>query len=331
LTNLAAQIQEIGREARAQTGEEDVQLLMTLMRVSQAAELTARILMVCVPGRAAWLAGTSLLGFHLSVESQMNHSIMHGAYLGLPGAGRYTPDRFETMAVPFQSRTWREAHRIHHAFPSILGEDPDTVHPLFRIHEKTRWRPWHLFNSFAGSVLVFECWAFDYDRFLKKAGLRPKEDRSEVRKFLFFIAYQYAFFAILAGPRWKQVVAGTLIANVMRNLVFTGLQTASSVGHEVSTAHPESYGKKAVGEWCRFQIETSKNFLLRSRLARAICGGLDRHIEHHLYPNLPPNQLYSVSGRIRHLCAENRVNYVEYPSFLASLKDSVSYLAKLSV
>ena len=171
----------------------------------------------------------------------------------------------------------------------------------------------------------------DYDHFLKSKGVRPKNDHAEIRKFVLFLAYQYGLFAVLAGSRWKEVLIGTLIACIMRNFVFTGLQTCSSVGNQVSTLHAESFGRKSGDSWYRFQIESSKNFIIKSRFWQNICGGLDRHIEHHLYPSLPPNRLYEVSPEIRELCAKRDVRYEEYPSFLGSLKDVLSYLWKLSI
>lgn len=270
-----------------------------------------------------------LVAFNLSLEAQLNHAIMHGAYEGLEGAGRYTPDRYETLANPFQSKTWRDAHRIHHATPSLLGEDPDTIHPLFRVHAESRWRPWHALNGWLGTVFCFELWAFDYDRFLKTRGVRAAHDRGELKKFALYLGYQLALFPVLAGHRWREVLAASVVAIVVRNFVFVALQTGSSVGHNVSTLHPRAYGRKRPGEWARFQVETSKNFRLKG-FWKTLCGGLDRHIEHHLFPSLPACQLHELSPRVRELCARHGVRYEEHVSVWASLRDSVSYLFGLS-
>ena len=326
---LTQQIQALGRTAREQTGAADVALLKRLKASTRLSELAGRLCLQFAMGPWSWLAGVFSLAYYFSVEAQLNHSIMHGAYLGLPGAGRFTPDRYETLAVPFQSKTWRDAHRIHHANPSLLGDDPDTIHPLFRMHERQQLRPWHRFNSWLGALFTFEHWAFDYDRFLKDKGRRPAADRAELRKLALYVGYQYLLFPLLAWSHWKSVLAGALLATVIRNLVFTGLQTASSVGHEVSTRHALGFPKRRREDWYRFQMETSKNFRLQG-IARMICGGLDRHIEHHLYPNLPPNRLHELSGGVRELCDRHGVRYSEYRSFWASLRDSLSYLHRLS-
>ncbi len=76
-------------------------------------------------------------------------------------------------------------------------------------------------------------------------------------------------------------------------------------------------------------METNKKDPL-SELGSVICGGLDRHIEHHLWPDLPPQRLRALSGRVRALCAKHGVRYVEYPSAWASYLDSFRYLLRLS-
>ncbi|HEX4046478.1 MAG TPA: fatty acid desaturase [Elusimicrobiota bacterium] len=328
-TGFAAAIQDLGREARAGVGAPDLALLKRLKLGAGAAQGAGRLLLLFAPGPGPWLLGTLCLGYYFAVEAQLNHSIMHGAYAGIPGAGRFTPSGYESLALPFQSRTWGDAHRLHHASPSLLDLDPDALHPLFRVHHSQEWRPWHRFNAFLGGLFTFELWAFDYDRFLKRTGHRPRDDRGELSKLALYAGWQYVFFAALAGARWKQMLLATLAASIVRNLIFTGLQTGSSVGRDVSTLHPLDASPKRMDAWYRFQAETSKNFALHG-IWRVLCGGLDRHIEHHLYPNLPPNRLHALSPAIRELCRAQGVGYSEYPSFWASLGDSLSYLEGLS-
>jgi linoleoyl-CoA desaturase len=187
-----------------------------------------------------------------------------------------------------------------------------------------------VFNTFLGQLVTFEHCAFTYDRLLKKEGIRPKGDRSEIIKYVSFVAYQYVLFPAIAGPRWKAVLVAGVMATVIRNLILAGLQMGSSVGHEVSTEHDANHGAKGPGEWCRFQVETSKNWVV-AKMFKLILGGLDRHIEHHLYSNLPPPRLHAVSTEVQALCRKHGIKYREYPTFLGSLRDSLSYLWLLSM
>ncbi len=325
---LETRIQQLGREARARVGADDVRLLKRLKASCRIAEVAGRVLLHLSLGPFGWILGTLCLAYHLAVEAQLNHTIMHGAYVGIPGAERFTPSRYESLALPFQSRTWRDAHRIHHNHPSVLGEDPDTVHPLFRMHATQPRRWWHRGNAFLGALFTFEHWAWDYDAFLKRHGHRPARDRGELGKFARHVGWHFVLFPVLAGSAWKEVLAAAIVAAIVRNLIFTGLQTASSVGHGVSTRHADFAPAKGFAR-LKFQVETSKNFGLTG-VWRILCGGLDRHIEHHLWPTLPPERLRDVSPAVRAACVEAGVRYEEFPTFRDSLKDSVGYLRRLS-
>jgi linoleoyl-CoA desaturase len=199
------------------------------------------------------------------------------------------------------------------------------------MHSATRWRPWHALNTLLGGLFVFETWAIDYDRFLKARALRPAGDRSELKKIALFYVYNYGLFPLLAWPHALAVVVATLAASTLRNYIFVALQTASSVGEAVSTTHEAVVTTQLTrDERAKFQVETSKNFRVRSPLWRYVFGGLDQHIEHHLWPALPPERLHALAPKVKALCDKHGVSYASYPSLLASLKDSAKHLWKLS-
>src|SRR5436190_1330980 len=103
------------------------------------------------------------------------------------------PQEIEALGRELRARAGRrDLLLLHHTHPSLIGLDPDTVHPLFRVHDETPWRPWHLANTFLGGLFVFECWGRDYDRFLKSAGRRRPDDERDLAKLLLFLCYQYA-------------------------------------------------------------------------------------------------------------------------------------------
>jgi NADPH-dependent stearoyl-CoA 9-desaturase len=330
LEAFAAALEALGREARAQLGQDEVRSLRSLKRLSHWAELVGRLGLQCSSHPLVFCPSVTMLILHLGLEAQLNHSIQHGIYTRLKGAEDLARDQYETLALPLQTKTWREAHRIHHANPSLLGLDPDTVHPLFRVHPDRPWRWWNLFNTFLGAVLVFECWGNDYDKFLKEQGHRAEEDKSEKKKLLSFLSYQFLLFPVLAGERARSVFFGNLIAVLLRNLIFVALQTGSSVGENVSTLHAQQAGPKSKGKWYRFQVETSKNYKA-PWLWTLLSGGLDRHIEHHLYPTLPALKLREISPKVRELCARYGVRYEEHESPWASLRDSLRHLFRLSL
>src|SRR5690349_18966833 len=143
---LAEDIRAMGIATRAEVGTDDVASLWRQKGSAVAAALIGRTPLHFAAGPWPWLMGLRPAAYHLAVDAHLNHTIMHGAFVGVRGAGPCVPSRYETLAIPFQSKTGRDAHRIHHAHPSVLGGDPDTVHPLFRMHTTQRHRWWHRFN-----------------------------------------------------------------------------------------------------------------------------------------------------------------------------------------
>lgn len=329
LEGFADAIEALGKEAKAALGDEDVRRFRRIKRASRIGEIGGRALLMLGHDPLTWFTGFSLLAFHFSMEAHLMHSATHGAYSGL--ADDLSPRDYETLAIPMRAATWRVAHKIHHVNPSTLDGDPDTMHPLFRVHETTPWRPWHALNTVLGGVFVFETWALDYDRFLKARGLRDRRDRAEVKKLAKFAAYNYLLFPLLSGPNFAPVLLGTWAASTLRNYIFVALQTGSSVGERVSTLHPHVNNKTlSRDERAKFQVETSKSFVVKSPFWREIMGGLDRHIEHHLWPWMPPERLHALAPKVKALCEKHGVRYEEHRSVWASLKDSFRYLARLS-
>jgi NADPH-dependent stearoyl-CoA 9-desaturase len=61
-----------------------------------------------------------------------------------------------------------------------------------------------------------------------------------------------------------------------------------------------------------------------------LCGGLDKQIEHHLFPCLLPNRLREVAPRVRAICEEHGVRY-RCASWQRSLGEVFRELRRLSV
>jgi linoleoyl-CoA desaturase len=56
------------------------------------------------------------------------------------------------------------------------------------------------------------------------------------------------------------------------------------------------------------QVEATNNFEV-SRPISILCGGLDKQIEHHLFPHLPPNRLREIAPEVRAACERHGIRY----------------------
>jgi linoleoyl-CoA desaturase len=79
------------------------------------------------------------------------------------------------------------------------------------------------------------------------------------------------------------------------------------VGEEVA-AYPEGTRARGRGEWYAMQVEATNDFEVSLPLS-ILCGGLDRQIEHHLFPHLPPNRLRQIAPEVRAACEAHGVAY----------------------
>ena len=101
---------------------------------------------------------------------------------------------------------------------------------------------------------------------------------------------------LLAGPFAPRVLAGNLIANVMRNLwsftvIFCGHFPAGTRFYSEAEVANESRGG-----WYMRQLIGSAN-LTGGKLFHILSGHLSHQIEHHLFPDLPAPRYPEIAPR----------------------------------
>jgi NADPH-dependent stearoyl-CoA 9-desaturase len=60
-----------------------------------------------------------------------------------------------------------------------------------------------------------------------------------------------------------------------------------------------------------------------------LCGGLDRQIEHHLFPTLPPARLREIAPEVRAICERHGIEY-KTDTWGRTLQKSLSHIGRLS-
>ena len=132
---------------------------------------------------------------------------------------------------------------------------------------------------------------------------------------------------MLAGPGFLKVLAGNALAELLRDLYSAATIYCGHVGEDVADY---AHGHKASsrGEWYAMQVESANDFEV-SRPLSILCGGLDRQIEHHLFPTLPPERLRQIAPAVREICERHGIAY-KTASWPATLKKALSQIARLS-
>ena len=122
-----------------------------------------------------------------------------------------------------------------------------------------------------------------------------------------YYLYNYVLFPALAGPMFWKVLLGNWLAEVLRDLYSAATIYCGHVGHDVAS-YDEGTRAKGRGAWYAMQVEATNDFEVSVPVS-ILCGGLDRQIEHHLFPKLPPNRLREIAPRVRAACEAHGVRY----------------------
>jgi linoleoyl-CoA desaturase len=151
--------------------------------------------------------------------------------------------------------------------------------------------------------------------------------RRALRKYLPYYAREYLLFPLLAGVGFWKVLLGNWLSEVMRDVYSAATIFCGHVGDDVAS-WPEGTRAHGRGQWYAMQVEAASNFEVPLPIS-ILCGGLDRQIEHHLFPRLPTNRLREIAPAVRRACEEHGVAY-KTASWPRTLWKSIAHLARLS-
>jgi linoleoyl-CoA desaturase len=150
--------------------------------------------------------------------------------------------------------------------------------------------------------------------------------KRSLRKYVPYYLYNYVLFPVLAGPFFWKVLLGNWLAEVMRDLYSAATIYCGHVGDDVQS-FPVGTKATSRGHWYAMQIAATNNFEV-SRPISILCGGLDRQIEHHLFPTLPPERLREIAPEVRAICEKYGVEY-KTDTWGRTLKKALVHVARL--
>jgi NADPH-dependent stearoyl-CoA 9-desaturase len=330
-------------------GDQDVRYIKRMRALSSALEGVGRVLIHISFEPITFGAGVIALWLHKQLEAtEIGHTALHGAYDKLESAAAFHSEGF-VWKTPIDEESWRQGHNIrHHGNTNVAGKDPDIHFGPVRLTEQTPHNPRHylqlpltlgvLFPHFAFMMNLNFSGVLDifYDNG-QEGGLDFLPDRTPaskrlafrraLRKYAPYYLKDFVFFPALAGPFFWKVLLGNWLSEVMRDVYSAATIYCGHVGDETKSYAP---GKKAQsrGEWYAMQVEATNNFEV-SRPISVLCGGLDRQIEHHLFPTLPPPRLREVAPQVRAICARHGVAY-RSASWPRTLWKALAHVARLS-
>ena len=337
-----AALQQIGEEARRSSGPGD---LAHLRKVSLVAHLCS-----LVGWLTAWIAPNPLSVLALSTGlfarwTMIGHHVSHRGYDRLSGGdpgllGRSFAEGWRRYQWPdwLVPAAWKHEHNQLHHYRLNEARDPDLVEENLRWLRESGW-PMPL----RWLVVLFAAmtWKWSYyapntlaelhradDPDMAPPGAAPRHLRtwsplapagralwlqSLLPVLLLHFALPAAICHLLAPWLGPQAVMAALInrglAEILTNLHSFLVIVPNHAGDDIYRFDRPTSSKP---EFLLRQILGSANFHTGGPLNDFLHGYLNYQIEHHLWPDLPMAAIARAQPRVRDLCAQHGVPYVQH-------------------
>ncbi len=320
------ELDDLKRRTMAKIGEEDLRYVRRLNWFSRSMEVVGRVLIHVSPEPITFALGVGALWLHKQLQAtEIGHTTLHGAYDRIEGAEGFRSRRF-SWDVPIDEESWREGHNVrHHGNTNVAGRDPDIRFGTVRLTHHTRHAWYHRIQvPFSLAVLFpnFTFWMNTHftglnDLYVNGEDLDVLPDRSKesarlawrraLRKYVPYYLKNYVLFPLLAGPFWWKVLLGNWMAETLRDVYSAATIFCGHIGDDVQSYERGAKAKNR-GHWYAMQIAATNDYEV-SRPISILCGGLDRQIEHHLFPTFPPERLREIAPEVKAICERYGVPY----------------------
>ncbi|RAJ93034.1 linoleoyl-CoA desaturase [Larkinella arboricola] len=293
-------------------------------------------------GTWTMLAMAIVLGmFAAFIGFNVSHDALHGAFSSHRWVNKLLGDTFYLLGA--NAYLWKITHNVvHHTYTNIHGHDDDLeIAPgLVRVDADEPLRPWQRFQhyyAFGLYSLASLSWVLskDYVKFFtKRFGFYDNSShprREYIRLFATKAAYYFFFLVLpylLLDLTWWQLAIGFLLMHLVEGLV---LGLVFQLAHVVDgTSFPVPINETTIEEaWAVHQMHTTANFAPRSAVVSFFCGGLNRQIEHHLFPKVCHVHYPAISVLVKQTAQEHGLPYLENPTFGSALHSHYRLLKKL--
>jgi NADPH-dependent stearoyl-CoA 9-desaturase len=316
---LAVELDAIRLDIEDSLGANDRAYIQRTIAVQRCLDVAARVVIGAGRSRTGWVFGTLALAAAKSIENmELGHNIGHGQWDWMNDPEIHSTTWEWDMAG--LSSQWRYSHNYrHHMFTNVVGVDDDLGYGVLRVTRDQQWKPSNLLQPLRHLLL-----AVTFEWGIALHGLYSEQDRAKTdaeksahtralrRKIARQAGKDYLLFPALGGRRWRRVLFGNAVANVLRNLWAYAVICCGHFADGAEKFTPEALEGETNAQWYLRQMLGSANFRAGPVMA-FMSGNLCYQIEHHLYPDLPSNRCAQIAERVQAVCAKYDLPYTTGP------------------
>ena len=304
---------------------------------------TSYVLLVFVAG-SVWqglplviLLGLSVAGIGFNIA----HDGGHKAYSKARWANKLAAMTMDLIGVSSYVWFWKHAV-IHHRYVNITGYDADCdIGILGRLspHSKRlpfhRWQHLYLWPLYGVAAAKME-FVDDFKRAIRGRIGGHGFPRPKGWDLVNFVTGKMVFFGwaflipLLFHPPGIVLFyygVGVLILGVTISVVF-------QLPHCVEQAEFPMPGKdtgRMEKPWAVHQARVTLDFARRSRIVTWPVGGLNYHLEHHLFPTICHIHYPAITKIVQEACRDHGINYAEHKSFRTGVAAHYRWLRRMGL
>ncbi len=236
------------------------------------------------------------------------------------------------LFIPFMpERYFQYEHIRHHNFPMHPDHDydvyalKDLVRLSHNIPKKQHHNFQHIYAPLTYGIYIFlqllggyTTTFFDSREILK--------DKDNLRDIIFSSIVAFSFHILLpiylTNIWWVLLCAGLYFFTWQ-----SAIYISSGLPHMTETKPKEN----KLNSWSFHVCNTTKNLRGGDWFFNWVTGGLNYHIEHHLFPSIPQEHLHSIAPIVQKTCEEFNYPYTNYASFREYYSDHYNFLKSLGI
>jgi ferredoxin-NADP reductase/fatty acid desaturase len=351
--NLADELQDLYQRTKAQVGDEDLAHIRNVTAYGQA--INARRIELLRDGspKAVGRAVVLEMLYRLLQFSELGHNIIHGSHL--PNRGEYHSERYE-WDFNVDIRQWKVMHHEgHHPHTNIAGRDHDLGYSVARAMAGQDWFGHHVVQTAligALAVTAPQSAPFFLGNVTRHVEGRRFFSRHTLRSPAHIAArdalQRYLREPLTAGSKFLPALLANYmggVAGYMSVLFLVAIEHHAGELEMFADPGPD----ETPDQYYARQFRATRNFVRSAQIDnflkrilteempfenrpdfRIFYGGLDTHVEHHMFPDLPPNRQREIAPAVRAIAARHGLPYHQTP-LMESIRLFVKAVTGLSM